>query len=467
MLSLQADVPAVPVFPTAVSSRELHSLLYDGRPAILPVSIRMPDLVVDNVIASGDLLSVIATPGDTASSSRKVSSGDGVLRASPVSMGNSDLAIMSEFSSDTYPDMEDVLCRFQPLQAALSPLSTTTEMVMLTSSSHYPAPAVTVVLSAVSSARVSPDPIREVYSLGTLDVFPTYEQSPDTSLYVLATSPVTPALSEGPVQLLGTESLSPGGPASMDSLLAGDISLMDRNKDLSLLPVPLLPLPNDFGFFPDTGLGKRSSADGPSQLKPCAPVVSTSRDLSQEGPFNAYGATSDTGDLLLISEGLPGCPYRMASYESAKIAVDPAYGLQLHHPRFLEYIGAPKSARLLTRAPGHWVLTMYREEAVTVALQLQHDAGLITSNLQVLGQFVTLLNRMSSEVMRLAFGKEVFPSDTVEAISPAPRIHHAAHYMAAKGLWRPPGRPGAPRPLPISSCKNFVQCTDYFLGLTK
>ena len=184
-----------------------------------------------------------------------------------------------------------------------------------------------------------------------------------------------------------------------------------------------------------------SSADGPSQLEPCAPVVSTPRDLSWEGPFDAYSATSDTGNLPLISEGLLGCPYRMTSYESAKVAnIYPAYGLQLHHPRFLEYVGAPESARLLTRATGHWVQTMDREEAVTAALQLQHDAGLITSNLQVLGQFVTSLNRMSSEVMRLAFGKEVFPSDAVEAISLAPRIHRAAHYLAAMGLWRPPGR---------------------------
>ena len=41
--------------------------------------------------------------------------------------------------------------------------------------------------------------------------------------YVPATSPVTPALSDGSVQLLGNESLSPGGPASMDYLHTGDI----------------------------------------------------------------------------------------------------------------------------------------------------------------------------------------------------------------------------------------------------
>ena len=55
---------------------------------------------------------------------------------------------------------------------------------------------------------------------------------------------------------------------------------------------------------------------------------------------------------------------------------------------------------VLTRPPEHWVRTMEREEAMTAALQLQHDAGLIMSNLQVLGQFVTPLNRMSSEIFR-------------------------------------------------------------------
>ena len=72
----------------------------------------------------------------------------------------------------------------------------------------------------------------------------------------------------------------------------------------------------------------------------------------------------------------------MTSYASADIAdVDPVCGLQLHRPRFLEFIGAPESARLLTRAPGHWVRTMDREDAVAAALRLQHDAGLMTSNM--------------------------------------------------------------------------------------
>ena len=43
---------------------------------------------------------------------------------------------------------------------------------------------------------------------------------------------------------------------------------------------------------------------------------------------------------------------------------------------------------------------------MAAALELQRDAGLMTSNLQVLGQYVISLNRMLSEVMRLAFCQE-------------------------------------------------------------
>ena len=130
-------------------------------------------------------------------------------------------------------------------------------------------------------------------------------------------------------------------------------------------------------------------------------------------------------------------------------------------------MGAPESARLLTRAPGHWVHTLARDVAVAAALQLQRDAGLMTSNLQVLGQFVTSLNRMLSEVMRLVFGAEVFPSDAIDAISPVPWAHRATQYMAGMGLWRPSRGPGVPGPLPFSACNNCRQCSDCFPELSK
>ena len=99
-----------------------------------------------------------------------------------------------------------------------------------------------------------------------------------------------------------------------------------------------------------------------------------------------------------MNTGLPGCPYRFTPYTAPPVAdTDPAFGIKLHHPRFLEFIGAPESARLLFRSPAYWVHHLDQEDAIAAAVNLQSDAGLMSSNLQILGQFVTSLERMSSE----------------------------------------------------------------------
>ena len=56
---------------------------------------------------------------------------------------------------------------------------------------------------------------------------------------------------------------------------------------------------------------------------------------------------------------------------------------------------------------------------------------------------------MSSEVLHLAIGPEVFPLAAVDVLSPVPRAPRDANYMSAMGLWRPPGGPGDPRPLTV------------------
>ena len=58
------------------------------------------------------------------------------------------------------------------------------------------------------------------------------------------------------------------------------------------------------------------------------------------------------------------------------------------------------------------------------------------------------------EVMCLAFGPELFPSEAV------PRVHRAATQMSAMGLWRPQAGPGVPGPMPVSSCNNCMGCSD-------
>ena len=134
--------------------------------------------------------------------------------------------------------------------------------------------------------------------------------------------------------------------------------------------------------------------------------------------------------------------------------LDPAYGIHLHDPRMMEYMGAPESARLLGRSPEYW--------AVAAALRLHHDASLIMTNVEVMSQFVTRLNRTASEVMRTVYAREPFPTDAVHFMTPGRRVRHAAHYMAAMGLWRPTSAPLFPGPISVSSCNSCMACEDWF-----
>ena len=156
----------------------------------------------------------------------------------------------------------------------------------------------------------------------------------------------------------------------------------------------------------------------------------------------------------------------MTSYDEENNRSDfsPAYGIHLHDPRLLEYVGAPESGCILRRTPEYWLHHMGRERTLAAALQFQHDAGLIMSNIQVLGQFVTSLNCMSSEVMWVAFDREPLPSDAVQYVTPSHRIRRAAHYMA---LWRPPSTQGVHGLLPSSSCNMCMSCSDCFPNLPK
>ena len=122
------------------------------------------------------------------------------------------------------------------------------------------------------------------------------------------------------------------------------------------------------------------------------------------------------------------------------------------------FIRAPESARLLFHSPAFWVKHLDSEDAVGAAINLQRDAGLMSSNLQILCQFVTSLQHMSSEVLSLAMGQVVFPSSDVAALSPAPHASRAAHYVSAMGWWRPLVGPGGPGPVPTSSYKVCMNC---------
>ena len=106
---------------------------------------------------------------------------------------------------------------------------------------------------------------------------------------------------------------------------------------------------------------------------------------------------------------------------------DSTFGVQLHHPYFLECIGSSVSARLLGRPPDEWLQVKTPQDVLVAAMQLQRDAGLMESNLNVLMQYVTLLHQMSTDVMHTVFGRVPW----VQTLSPKWRswaygVHHFA-----------------------------------------
>ena len=165
----------------------------------------------------------------------------------------------------------------------------------------------------------------------------------------------------------------------------------------------------------------------------------------------------DLGAGRSLESGLPGCPYRFSGSGGLPFSDgNLAYGLQLHHSQFLEFVGAPESARLLDCSPTFWVDQLGKDKVLAAAITLQRDAGVMLSNLQILSQFATALHRMSFSMMALGIGQSLFPRTEVGDLSPAPRAARAASYMSAMGLWHPQTVPGDPGPVPASSCQVLV-----------
>ena len=150
----------------------------------------------------------------------------------------------------------------------------------------------------------------------------------------------------------------------------------------------------------------------------------------------------------------------MTSYdaESDGPNFSPEHGVQLNDPRFLEYVGAPESARLMSRSPEYWVHHMGVENALSAALQLQHDAGLVLSN--VLQQLVTSMCRTSSDVLLAAHGRQPFPSSAIQQAMPSYGVRRVAHYMMAMGLWRPPVETFSRTPMSSVACNACTSCQD-------
>ena len=151
------------------------------------------------------------------------------------------------------------------------------------------------------------------------------QMSSSGSVAQASVSPTSPTMS--------TPEVGPSSnAAAMDQYLPWNGSLVGESADC-----PLLPL-SDRSIFSDCGVGHGLG-------HPRMP------DLSREGPFDVLQDHPDSGASPRVLDGVRGCQYRMTSYDEEHGGPDftPAYGIQLHDPPLLEYVGAqPQSGILVT-----------------------------------------------------------------------------------------------------------------------
>ena len=205
-------------------------------------------------------------------------------------------------------------------------------------------------------------------------------------------------------------------------------------------------------------------ASGPDVGLVAGGVTPDITDCPREGPFDAHHDRQDstTSPQLLYCKRLR-VVYFVTSYDAESDGPNFSleHGVQLTDPRFLEYVGAPESPRPMSQNPEYLVHHMGVENALSAALQLQHDAGLALSNVQVLQQLVTSMCRTSSDVLLAVHRRQPLPSSAVQQVMPSYGVCRATYYMMAMGLWRPPVETVIRTPMSSVACNACTSCQDY------
>ena len=154
--------------------------------------------------------------------------------------------------------------------------------------------------------------------------------------------------------------------------------------------------------------------------------------LAWEGPFLEEHSPESIRSLG------PGCAFRNTTYRASDYAAPVGdYGIPLNHPRFVERIGVPQSAGIVEFSGIQWVGKLSRDQAVTAAIHLQRDVGLMQTNVDVLDQYALSLQKAASRMIGNCLGPCMYPAEEVAAGALGPRIRRAVIQMEGMGLWRP------------------------------
>ena len=150
---------------------------------------------------------------------------------------------------------------------------------------------------------------------------------------------------------------------------AGPVDGVSSTRDIT---VPAFPPPEGRSVFPIHTWRSPPSAEKSAKFRLQPPETAVLQsgdkghslreranapDVSLEGPFDIQRVRHHPATpLRSLPEG-QGCPFHITSYDLEIGETDSSqeYGVQLHDPRLLEYVGAPESARLLSHEPEYWV----------------------------------------------------------------------------------------------------------------
>ena len=116
---------------------------------------------------------------------------------------------------------------------------------------------------------------------------------------------------------------------------------------ISVMTEPVIPMmpptPDDKRNESGTGSVRQTdrakvfvveSTEGSTSSPICQDAQDIAPDLTREGPFDVCEAEPDPGQSPLVLNSMPGCQFRMPSYDDRdnRDDLDPAYGIHLHDP---------------------------------------------------------------------------------------------------------------------------------------
>ena len=297
------------------------AIVYDCRPPLLPVSLRLEDIgplplwqtvvsaslaappqedfmeiggvslervaipelgVAPLVDTDTDLEDELPTPEDSMLLNGSSPEGVRLPRVRPATPDLADL------------ELEKALLSMSVLPVMVTPLEEPVE-VFPVAPSTYPEPPVPVQPDADPGAMSRISPLRVAADRPILDVFPSYLTLPACSVYVPVTSAIMSPLQED------ADNRPPPSPATMDQYLSGEGDLLlGDTADLPLLSRPLTPLPVVVDVVTESSVGSPAGE----------PVVVPSDgmpDLSREGPFDVHQDALELGAPPQVGQlgGLP------------------------------------------------------------------------------------------------------------------------------------------------------------------